>query len=107
MKSPKTSSRDYSQMANPDPRCLPLIEIELDRIQALISPALKGAAIVSVERVEGRLVNTLYRVTPADGGIPLCLRIFAAGEFAWETERKILARVSASLPVPQILLAGR
>jgi aminoglycoside phosphotransferase (APT) family kinase protein len=94
-------------MANPDPRCLPLIEIELDQIQALISPALKGAAVASVERVEGGLVNTLYRVTPADGGIPLCLRIFAAGEFAWETERKILARVSASLPVPQILLASR
>jgi len=94
-------------MANPDPRCLPLIEIELDQIQALISPALKGAAIARVERVEGGLVNTLYRIMPADGGVSLCLRIFAAGEIAWATEQKILARVSVSLPVPQVLLAGR
>jgi len=93
-------------MANPDPRCLPLIEIELDQIQELLSPALKGAAIAGVERVEGGLVNTLYRVTRADGGVPLCLRIFAAGRLAWEKERKILARVSASLPVPDALLAG-
>jgi len=93
-------------MANPDPRCFPLIEIEFDQIRALLSPVLKGAAIASVERLEGGLVNTIYRITPADGGPALCLRVFAAGEFAWETERKMLARVSAKLPVPDVLLAG-
>jgi len=92
-------------MADSDPRCLPLVEVELDQIQALLSPVLKGAAISGVERVEGGLFNTLYRITPADGGVPLCLRIFAAGRLAWETERRILARVSASLPVPDVLLA--
>jgi aminoglycoside phosphotransferase (APT) family kinase protein len=92
-------------MANPDPRCLPLVEVELDQIQALLSPALKGAAIDGVERVEGGLTNTLYRITRADGGVPLCLRIFAAGRLPWERELKILARVSASLPVPDALLA--
>ena len=87
-------------MANPDSSCLPLVEVELDQIQALLSPVLKGAAIAGVERVEGGLTNTLYRITPADGGVSLCLRIFAAGRLPWERELKILARVSASLPVP-------
>jgi aminoglycoside phosphotransferase (APT) family kinase protein len=107
MRSPKRSSIDYGEMDNPDPRCLPLAEIEFDQIQVLLSSALNGAAIASAERVEGGLVNTLYRVIPAGGGPSLCLRVFASGELAWETERKILARVSESLPVPEILLAGR
>jgi len=94
-------------MANPDPRCLPLVEVEFDQIQSLLSPALNGAAIAGVSRVEGGLTNTLYRITPADGGAALCLRIFAAGRLPWETERKALARLSASLPVPEVLLADR
>jgi aminoglycoside phosphotransferase (APT) family kinase protein len=94
-------------MADSDPRCLPLIEVELDQIQALLYPVLKGATIACLERVEGGLVNTLYRVTPLDGSISLCVRIFAAGRVSWETERKILARISASLPVPDVLMSGR
>src|SRR5262249_25226420 len=107
MKSPKRSSIDCGEMANPDPRCLPLVEVDFDQIQALLSPALNGAAIAGVDRIEGGLTNTLYRVTPADGGAALCLRIFAAGRLPWETERKIIARVSASLPVPDVSLADR
>jgi len=83
----------------------PFIEVELDQIQALLSPVLKGSAIAGVERVEGGLINTLYRITPADGGHSLCLRIFAAGRLPWDRELKILALVSASLPVPDVLLA--
>jgi aminoglycoside phosphotransferase (APT) family kinase protein len=105
VRSSNTSSRDSSEMANPDPRCLPLVEVKFDQIQALLSPVLKGDAIAGVERVEGGLTNTLYRITPADGGVSLCLRIFAAGRLPWERELKILARVSASLPVPEALLA--
>jgi aminoglycoside phosphotransferase (APT) family kinase protein len=96
---------DYVEMDNWDPRCFPLIEVEIDQIQALLYPVLKGAAIAGVERVEGGLTNTLYRITPADGGVSLCLRIFAAGRLPWERELKILALVSASLPVPDVLLA--
>jgi len=86
---------------------LPLVEVQNDQIQELLSPLLNGVAMADVERMEGGLVNTLYRVTPADGGASLCLRIFAAGRLPWETERNALARVSASLPVPEVLLAGR
>ncbi|HKQ76877.1 MAG TPA: aminoglycoside phosphotransferase family protein [Blastocatellia bacterium] len=92
-------------MADSDPRILHLIEVEHDQIQALLYPALKGATIACVERLGGGLVNTLYRITPSDGSDSLCLRIFAAGRLSWETERKVLALVSASLPVPNVLLA--
>ncbi|MGH9837166.1 MAG: phosphotransferase family protein [Blastocatellia bacterium] len=83
---------------------MPLIEVEFEQLQALLAPLLHGAAITSVELVAGGLVNTLYRVTAAKG--TYCLRIFAAGQRAWETERNLLTRVAASLPVPEVLLAG-
>jgi aminoglycoside phosphotransferase (APT) family kinase protein len=92
-------------MTNPDPRCFPLIEVELDQIQSLLYPVLKGAAITGVERLEGGLTNTLYRIETTDGSVSLCLRIFAAGRLSWERELKILALVSHSLPVPEVLLA--
>jgi aminoglycoside phosphotransferase (APT) family kinase protein len=77
-----------------------------DQIQALLSPVLQGGSIGSARLVEGGLMNTLYRVTPADGGADLCLRIFARGQVSWETERQTLAQVSAAVPVPDILLEG-
>jgi aminoglycoside phosphotransferase (APT) family kinase protein len=92
-------------MANPDTRRLPLIEVDLDQIRALLLPLLKGTPITGTKRVEGGLVNTLFQITLADGGVTLCLRIFAAGRHSWETERSILAHVSSSLPVPDVLLA--
>lgn len=94
-------------MADSDPRCLPLVEVELDQIQSLLYPVLKGSADARIDRVEGGLVNTLYRVTPSDGSVSLCVRIFAAGRVSWETERRILAQISASLPVPDVLMSGR
>jgi aminoglycoside phosphotransferase (APT) family kinase protein len=92
-------------MTDIDTRCLPLVEVELDQVKALLSPLLKGRAITGIKRVEGGLTNSLYRVTLADKGMSLCLRVFAAGQLSWETERKILALVSASLPAPDVLLA--
>src|SRR5262245_55510943 len=92
-------------MVNSDDRCLPLVAVDFDQIRVLLSPVLKGAAITGVDRVEDGLKNTIYRVTLADRGSSLCLRIFAAGQLQWEKERKILTHVSGSLPVPDILLA--
>ena len=93
-------------MTDSDSRCWPLVEVEPAQLQTLLAPVLAGAALIDVKRVEGGLINTLYRITPAGGGVSLCLRIFAAGRFSWETELKILARISASLPVPDVLLAN-
>jgi aminoglycoside phosphotransferase (APT) family kinase protein len=91
-------------MTEPDPRCLPLVEVAPDQIRALLSPGL-GSAITGVERIEGGLVNTAYKITLAGSGASFCLRIFAAGQIAWERERNILERISASLPVPRVVLA--
>ncbi len=92
-------------MVNSDVRCLPFVAVDSDQIRVLLSPVLKGAAIIGVKRVEDGLKNTIYRITLADGGGSLCLRIFAAGQPPWEKERKILTHVSGSLPVPDLLLA--
>jgi aminoglycoside phosphotransferase (APT) family kinase protein len=92
-------------MAKSDARRLPLIEVDLAQIRAMLSPVLKGAALIDVELVDGGLVNTLYRVRLADEGSSLCLRIFAAGQLPWKTERNILTHVTSSLPVPEVLLA--
>src|SRR5262245_48903316 len=93
------------KMVNSDIRCLPFVAVDLDQIRVLLSPVLKGAAIIGVKRVKDGLKNTIYRVTLADRGGSLCLRIFAAGKPRWEKERKILTHVSGSLPVPDLLLA--
>ena len=92
-------------MTDSDSRCWPLVEVELAQLQTLLAPVLAGAALTEVKRVGGGLINTLYRITPAGGGVSLCLRIFAAGGRPWQTERNVLARVAAALPVPQVLLA--
>lgn len=89
---------------NSDPRCFPLIEIGDAQIGALLRPVISDASIAEISLVAGGLVNTLYHVRLADGRA-LCLRIFAAGRRAWETEQEILLRVAAALPVPEVLLA--
>jgi aminoglycoside phosphotransferase (APT) family kinase protein len=73
-------------------------------LQTWLFPALRGASITGVERVEGGLTNTLYRIETTDGSVSFCICIFAAGRLPWERELKILALVSLSLPVPEVLL---
>ncbi len=96
--------RHQNEMTNPDPRCAPIIEVEFEQIQALLGPVLRGAPIAAIEYVAGGLVNTLYQVTAGSGSF--CLRIFAMGRRSWETERHILARAAAALPVPEVLLSS-
>jgi hypothetical protein len=43
-------------MADSDPRIRPLVEVQIDQIQALLSPLLNGAAIAGVERMKGGLI---------------------------------------------------
>ena len=93
-------------MTRPDPRCSPLIEVDLDQIRALLAPAVKDNSIIDIQRVEGGLVNTIYRINLREPGASLCLRIFARGEDAWKNEMDILECVSASLPVPEVLFAA-
>lgn len=81
------------------------MDVGFDQLQTLLSPVLKGTPIANVRLVEGGLINTLYRVTPEDGGADLCLRIFAGGKIPWERERKAFTRVSAAVPAPGVLWA--
>lgn len=89
-----------------DARCLPPVELELGQIQHMLAPVLAGAEVVSVERRDDGLVNTVYRVLLAAPQSALALRIYASGIEAAEKERRILERVSMRLPVPGVLLAG-
>lgn len=91
-------------MTDTDARIAPLIAIDSEQIQRLLAPVLQGARIVEVERVTGGLINTICRVTTTNG--VFCLRIFAQGLRSWAKERSMLARVAASLPVPEAVLAG-
>jgi len=89
-----------------DPRCLPLIEVDLDQIRVLLSASVKDDAIIGVQRVAGGLVNTTYRITLTEPGASLCLRIYASGEDAWKREREILDLVSSSVPVAEVLFSS-
>jgi aminoglycoside phosphotransferase (APT) family kinase protein len=90
---------------NPDPRCVPLIELGFEQVKSLLSPITNTVAIVDIDLVEGGLVNTLFRIRLADGD-SLCLRIFASGTSAWEMENRILSQVSPFLPVPEVIMAS-
>lgn len=83
-----------------------VIELEHGQIQHLLAPVLGGAEVVSVERPDDGLVNTVYRVVLAPPRPALALRIYAARFDAAETERRILGRVSTRLPVPEVLAAS-
>ena len=50
-------------MALNDSRCYPLTEFDRPRLNAMLSPALGGTKPREVVRAEGRLVNTVYRIT--------------------------------------------
>src|SRR5687768_12639639 len=80
-----------------DARCLPPVELELGQIQHMLAPVLAGAEVVSVERRDDGLVNTVYRVLLAPPQSALALRIYASGIEAAEKERRILERVGGTL----------
>ncbi len=92
-------------MPTADPRCHPLIELERAQLQAMLRPLLGGSGLDTVARVEGGLVNTLYRVTAGADASAYAVRVYASGRAAFESERRLLAALSGMLPVPEVLLA--
>ncbi|HKR01698.1 MAG TPA: aminoglycoside phosphotransferase family protein [Pyrinomonadaceae bacterium] len=70
----------------------------------MLRPVSGDAELHQVARVEGGLVNTIYRVT-IDGGASYAVRVYAAGSQVFWTERRLLTRLAGRLPVPQILFA--
>lgn len=88
-----------------DPRCHPLIELDLRQVHAMLAPLLKEARIHEVLPVEGGLVNSIYRITLDREDTVYTLRVFAAGRAAFEKELQLLSRLAAALPVPEVLFA--
>ena len=92
-------------MTASDPRCRPVIDLSLRDIEAMLRPVLGGARLGEAVRVEGGLVNTVYRVTAGDEGAAYALRVYAAGRDAFELEHRLLNALATSLPVPEPLFA--
>jgi aminoglycoside phosphotransferase (APT) family kinase protein len=88
-----------------DPRCYPLIDLDLCQIREMLLPVLCGAEPREVLRVEGGFVNTVYRVTLDRADTIYGLRVYAAGRTAFEVERRILSGLRTALPVPALLFA--
>ena len=86
-----------------DPRCHPLVELSRAQVREMLRPLLGGAGLREVVRVDGGLVNTVYRVK-ADGET-YALRVCAADGPAFEKECRLLNHLAKSLPVPRVLFA--
>jgi Ser/Thr protein kinase RdoA (MazF antagonist) len=87
-----------------DPRCHPWIELDRRAVGAMLAPVVSPGAVRAVTRVEGGLFNTLYRVDTADGAA-FVLRVYADGRVGFDLERRLLPRLDATLPVPEVLFA--
>jgi aminoglycoside phosphotransferase (APT) family kinase protein len=87
-----------------DPRCHPWIHLEREQLQAMLRPLLGNARLRAVSRVDGGLVNTTYRVIAGDS--VYAVRVYASGEAAFEAERRLLAALAGTLPVPEPLYAA-
>jgi len=86
-----------------DPRYHPLIDLGRRQIQAMLRPVLGDAELHEFARVEGGLVNTIYRVR--SDGETYALRVYAANDHAFESECGLLKILAQKLPVPFVLFA--
>ncbi|MBD0369999.1 MAG: aminoglycoside phosphotransferase family protein [Pyrinomonadaceae bacterium] len=88
-----------------DTRCHPLIELDRARIREMLLPVLNGAEQWEVAPVEGGLANTIYRIRIEGERRAYALRVYAAGQAAFERERRLLYALNTKLPVPELLFA--
>jgi aminoglycoside phosphotransferase (APT) family kinase protein len=71
----------------------------------MLRPVSGDAELREVVRVDGGLVNTVYRVKTKRAGAAFGLRVYAAGGPAFEAECRLLESLAATLPVPRVLYA--
>ncbi len=86
-----------------DPRCHPLVELSRGQVREMLRPLLGDAGLHEVVRVDGGLVNTVYRVK-ADSET-YALRVCASDGPAFEKECRLLNYLAKTLPVPGVLFA--
>jgi aminoglycoside phosphotransferase (APT) family kinase protein len=82
-----------------DVRVFPLLEISREQLEQAA-----GAPIVSVERVDGGLTNTIHKVVLEDGEI-LGIKHYAGGKDWFETELTSLTLLHGTVPVPEVVNA--
>jgi aminoglycoside phosphotransferase (APT) family kinase protein len=71
----------------------------------MLQPIVGEAELRAVVRVEGGLVNTIYRITTGSRGATYALRVYAADSPAFELECQLLYSLAKTLPVPRVLFA--
>jgi aminoglycoside phosphotransferase (APT) family kinase protein len=87
----------------PDPRVMPLVEIDAKQVAALAAPYLDSSGVQDIVAIDGGLVNTTYRVTSA-AGESVVVRLYARGGESCAREREVLAQAAAmSVAVPRVL----
>lgn len=86
-----------------DPRPHPWIELDRCSVEALLAPVAAPGTVRAVTRMEGGLINAMYRVDAEDGAA-FVLRVYAGGR-GFSVERRLLPRLAATLPVPEVLFA--
>ena len=81
------------------------VELDAERVSDMLAPLLVGRAVAEVVRLDGGLVNTLFRVTLVDD-TRLALRVHVGGMDAFERERRVLAALTGRVVVPHVLLTN-
>jgi hypothetical protein len=80
-----------------DVRVFPLLEISREQLEQAA-----GGPIVSVERIDGGLTNTLHKVT-LENGDSLGIKHYAGGRDWFETELTTLTLLHGTVPVPEVV----
>jgi hypothetical protein len=80
-------------------RVFPLIEVAREELAMLV-----GGSIVSVDRIDGGLTNTIHKVTRENGDV-LTVKHYAGGKDAFEAELATLTLLHGTLPVPDVVHA--
>lgn len=89
-----------------DPRYQPVVEVDPGHLRDMVAPVANGAVLREAELLDGGLVNTVYRVQLAPGGLTLALRVYPEGSAdAIHAECRILAELADGLPVSHVLFA--
>jgi aminoglycoside phosphotransferase (APT) family kinase protein len=83
-----------------DVRVFPLLDIPREQLEQAA-----GGPIVSVERVDGGLTNTIHKVVLEDGDT-LGIKHYAGGKDWFETELTTLTLLHGTVPVPEVVHAN-
>lgn len=83
-----------------DVRVFPLLEVSREQLEQAA-----GGPLVSVERIEGGLTNTLHKVVLEDGST-LGIKHYAGGRDWFETELTTLTLLHGTVPVPEVVQAN-